>query len=104
MRGTNSMTDTMMEETSLDTLGPVDYLVVEFPAGVSSFTGEMAKELVALVESETIRLIDVLILVKDENGEVEAMELSDIEQLGDLQKIEAELAELLAAEDVANLA
>jgi hypothetical protein len=64
----------------------------------------MAQELVALVESETIRLIDVLILVKDENGEVEAMELSDIEQLGDMQKIESELAELLAAEDVENLA
>jgi hypothetical protein len=99
------MTSTTASTTTpLDQLGPVDYLVVEFPAGVSNFTGEMAKELVALVESETIRLIDVLILVKDENGEVEAMELSDIEQLGDLQKIEAELAELLAAEDVANLA
>jgi hypothetical protein len=95
---------TVSTPTPLDQLGPVDYLVVEFPAGVSNFTGEMAQELVALVESETIRLIDVLILVKDENGEVEAMELSDIEQLGDMQKIESELAELLAAEDVENLA
>jgi hypothetical protein len=93
-----------MTQTSLDELGPVDYLVVEFPAGQSNFTGEMATELVALVDSGTIRLIDVLVLTKDAEGSVEAMELSDIENLGPLQQIEAELAELLAEEDVINLA
>jgi hypothetical protein len=93
-----------MTQTSLDELGPVDYLVVEFPAGESNFTGEMANELVALVDSGTIRVIDVLILAKDADGSVQAMELSDVENLGPLQQIEAELAELLAEEDVANLA
>ena len=90
--------------TSLDQLGPVDYLVVEFPAGTSNFTGEMAKELLALVDSGTIRVIDVLILTKNEDGSVDAMELSDIEDLGPLQAVEAELAELLAADDVEDLA
>src|SRR4051812_30609971 len=93
-----------MTQTSLDELGPVDYVVVEFPAGASNFTGEMAKELVALVDAGTIRLIDVLILTKDKDGSVDAMELSDVEELGELQTIETELAELLAADDVANLA
>jgi hypothetical protein len=93
-----------MTETSLDQLGPVDYVVVEFPAGASNFTGEMADELVALVNSGTIRLIDVLILTKNEDGTVDAMELSDIEELGELQALEAQLAELLAEEDVENLA
>jgi hypothetical protein len=93
-----------MTETSLDTLGPVDYVVVEFPAGASSFTGEMAAELVALTESGTIRVIDALILAKDEDGSVEAIELSDVGELGPLQKIEAQLAELLAGEDVEHLA
>jgi Family of unknown function (DUF6325) len=92
------------ERASLDQLGPVDYLVVEFPAGASNFTGEMAKELIALVDSGTIRVIDILILAKNEDGSVEAMELSDIEDLGPLQKVEAELAELLAADDVEHLA
>ena len=91
-------------ETSLDELGPVDYIVVEFPAGASNFTGEMAKELLALVDSGTIRVIDILILTKNEDGSVDAMELSDIDELGPLQQIEAELAELLAADDVAHLA
>ena len=92
------------ERTSLDQLGPVDYLVVEFPAGTSNFTGEMAKELLALVDSGTIRVIDILILTKNEDGSVDAMELSDIEDLGPLQAVEAELAELLAADDVEDLA
>jgi hypothetical protein len=91
-------------DTDLDSLGPVDYIVVEFPAGASNFTGEMAKELLALVDAGTIRVIDVLILTKNEDGTVDAMELSDIEELGELQAVEAQLAELLAAEDVENLA
>ena len=93
-----------MTEVSLDELGPVDYVVVEFPAGASSFTGEMAAELRALADSGTIRVIDVLILTKDADGTVEAAELSDIAELGELQGIEAELAELLAADDVDHLA
>lgn len=93
-----------MSETSLDQLGPVDYVVVEFPAGQSSFTGEMIDELIKLVDAGTIRVIDVLVLTKNEDGSVDAIELSDIPQLGELQKIEAELAELLAADDVENLA
>src|SRR3954462_2872861 len=93
-----------MTQTPLDELGPVDYVVVEFPAGASSFTGEMAKELVALVDAGTIRVIDVLILIKDKNGAVDARELSDMEELGELKGIGTELAELWAADDVAHLA
>jgi hypothetical protein len=93
-----------MTDTALAELGPVDYMVVEFPAGKSNFTGEMATELVALVDSGTIRVIDMIILTKDEDGTVEAMELGDIEDLGPLQAVEAELAELLAADDVEHLA
>ena len=58
----------------------------------------MAEELVALSEAGTIRVIDVLILTKDADGSIDAMELSDIEDLGPLQQLETELAELLAAE------
>jgi hypothetical protein len=91
-------------ETSLDELGPVDYVVVEFPAGASNFTGEMARELRALTDAGTIRVIDALILTKNEDGTVEPMELSDVGDLGELRDMEAQLAELLAAEDVEHLA
>jgi hypothetical protein len=79
-------------------------MVVEFPAGASNFTGEMAAELISLVESGTIRVIDAIILQKSEDGEIEASELSDVGELGELQALEAELAELLAEEDVVHLA
>ena len=101
---TDMTVEVPQENTELSSLGPVDYIVVEFPAGASNFTGEMAKELLALVDSGTIRVIDVLILTKNEDGTVEAMELSDIEDLGPLQGVEAQLAELLAADDVEHLA
>ena len=93
-----------MTEVSLDELGPVDYVVVEFPAGASNFSGEMAAELRALIDSGTIRVIDVLILTKDADGVVEATELSDAEDGGELQALEADLGELLTADDVENLA
>ena len=93
-----------MTNTALDELGPVDYLVVEFPADTANFTGEIADRLLDLVDAGTIRVIDMLILVKDADGSVEAMELSDVEDLGPLVELEAQLAELLAEDDVVNLA
>ena len=93
-----------MTDTPLDELGPIDYVIVEFPEGKANFTGEMADELLRLVDAGTIRVVDMLILVKDDDGAVEAMEMSDIEELGPLEALETELAELLAADDVEHLA
>lgn len=93
-----------MTDYELDKLGPVDFLVIEFPAGQQNFTGEIAQELVNLVDAGTIRVIDAIILAKDDTGAIDAMELSDAGDLGGLVEIEAQLAELLAAEDVEQLA
>jgi hypothetical protein len=93
--------------TALDEMGPVDYLVVEFPAGAQNFSGEMADELARLSESGAIRILDLLILQKNEDGSVDGVEIdeatgsSDAEQL---RALETDVAEILAAEDVANLA
>ena len=93
-----------MTDRTLDELGPVDYLVVEFPAGHQNFTGEGADELVRLHDAGIIRIMDILILAKDADGTVDAMELSDLPDLGELQRIEAQLAQTLAEEDVEHLA
>ena len=95
------MTDT---NTPLDELGPVDYVIIEFPAGSANFDGAMADELIKLVNAGTIRIVDILVLAKNEDGSVDAMELSDVGELGALRDLEAELAELLAEEDVEHLA
>src|SRR3954470_21080266 len=69
-----AQSETATTDRSLDELGPVDYLVVEFQAGAANFTGEMAKELLALVDAGTIRVIDILILTKNEDGSIEPMD------------------------------
>ena len=93
-----------MGDDNLDELGPVDFLVIEFPAGASHFDGSTAKELAALVDAGTIRVLDLLILAKDADGSIEALEIDDVPALDDLRAIEAEIAELLAEEDVEHLA
>ena len=40
---TDITTEALAQERDLDSLGPVDYIVVEFPAGASNFTGEMTR-------------------------------------------------------------
>lgn len=93
-----------MVEDPIDELGPVDYLVIEFPAGKSSFTGEMAEELTSLVDRGIIRILDLLIIAKGDDGSVEAFELDEIENLDELRGLETQVAELLAVDDVAHLA
>jgi hypothetical protein len=89
-----------MTERSLDELGPVDYLVVEFPAGQQNFTGAAAEELIRLHDAGIIRVMDLVIIGKGEDGSVMAQELADLDDLGPFGKLEAELAETLAEEDV----
>ena len=93
-----------MTNTPFDELGPVDYVVVEFPAGAQNFTGEGADELIRLHDAGTIRIMDIIILQKGTDGTVMAQELADVAELGELQRIEAELVQTLAEEDVDHLA
>jgi hypothetical protein len=89
---------------AIDELGPVDWLVVEFPG--SRFNGEIAPTITDLVDREIIRVLDLLILRKDEDGSLEAFEMSELDdsELGELRAYEAELAMLLSAEDVEAIA
>ena len=91
-----------MEGSDLDVLGPVDYLVVEFPADKADFSGEMAAQLGSLVDRELIRVLDLLLLRKELDGSVEVAELHELAavDVGELLALEADLAMLLAEEDV----
>jgi hypothetical protein len=94
-----------MGETTaeIDEMGPVDYLVVEFPAGHSTFNGEMAAELSRLVDEGIIRILDLLVLQKAVDGSVEGFEVDDFDT-DEIRGLEADIAEILAAEDVEHLA
>ena len=91
-----------MTDINVDELGPVDYLVVGFPAEKANFSGEMASELKALIDSNTIRVLDLVMIMKGEDGSVEASELRDADdsEIGELRALERDLAILLAEEDV----
>jgi hypothetical protein len=80
-----------MTDINVDELGPVDFLVVGFPADKADFSGEMASELRALIDSSTIRVLDLVMILKAQDGSVEASEL---------RALETDLAILLAEEDI----
>jgi hypothetical protein len=88
----------------IDQLGPVDYLVVEFPG--SNFTGEILPELATLVQNGTVRVLDLVLITKDDAGSFDAFEMADIDEslLGELRELERELADLLSVDDVAAVA
>jgi hypothetical protein len=92
------------DASSVDELGPVDWIVVEFPG--SRFNGEIAPALRDLVERDIVRVLDLLVLKKDSDGSLEAFELSDLDEteLGELRTYESELAMLLSEDDVTAVA
>jgi len=94
----------MDEVDAVDELGPVDWIVVEFPG--SRFNGQIAPALLDLVERDLIRVLDLLVLKKDADGSLEAFELSDLDEgeIGELRTYESELAMLLSEEDVTSVA
>ena len=93
-----------MTSNTVDELGPVDYLVVEFPPGARNFSGEIAAELIALADTELIRVLDLLVLEKAEDGSLEAFEIDESADADDIRVLEARIAEILSADDVVHLA
>ena len=57
-------------------LGPVDVMIIGFPG--NKFTGRIAPALMDLIESGTIRVIDLLFVSKDKEGVVTTIEASDL--------------------------
>jgi hypothetical protein len=94
----------MDDTTDVDELGPIDWIVIEFPG--SRFNGEIAPALADLVDRDLIQVLDLVILRKDDDGSIEAFEISDLDddELGSLRAYEGELAMLLSEDDVTAVA
>jgi hypothetical protein len=85
-------------------LGPVDWIVVEFPG--SKFNRDIAPALVDLDRRGIVRVLDLVMLRKDPGGSVEAFEVGDLEddEVGGLRRYETSLAQLMSEDDVAAIA
>jgi hypothetical protein len=70
-------------------LGPVDYLIVEWPAGTQP-SGEGLKELVNLTDRGLIRVLDLVFVTKGDDGTVAGLAIADIDSDGELDLVEFE--------------
>ncbi|MCF2525963.1 DUF6325 family protein [Yinghuangia soli] len=82
-------------------LGPVDCMVVEFPG--SNFRGEIAPALAALVNSGTIRILDLTFIRKDADGSLTHLELDAIDPsaVSAFDELDGTIAGLLSPDDIA---
>ncbi len=62
-------------DVNADVHGPIDFLILEFEQG--NLTGEAGPAVLDLVERGIVRLLDLLVISKDEDGSVEGVELTD---------------------------
>ena len=72
-----SATDTSHD---LDTMGPVDYLVIEFPG--NKMTGEGIPLLLDLVDRGIVRILDLAFIRKDADGTISAIRVEDMDAAG----------------------
>jgi uncharacterized membrane protein len=72
----------MAEETSL---GPISYLIVEFPG--NKMTGEGLGALVDLSDKGLIRILDLVFVKRELDGKVEALEITDLDHDGELDLV-----------------
>jgi uncharacterized membrane protein len=84
----------------LDQMGPIDYLVVEFPG--NKLTGEAFPLLVDLVDQGLVRILDLVFVRKDTDGSVAGLELKDLDGDGelDMSVFEGASSGLLGDEDI----
>lgn len=84
------------------TIGPVEYIIVGFPG--NKFTGDVAPALAKLVDSKTIRILDLLFVAKDAAGDVVAFEFDELDELGAFGDVEGEVGGLITPDDIAHAA
>ena len=92
-----------MSEQPVDStvgVGPIDYILIEFPG--SQFNGQVAPNIVELVNSGTITLLDLVFVHKTNDGVVESLELAEVgpAAAGDLADLSVGYAGLLSDEDL----
>ena len=80
------------------TIGPVSYTVIAFPG--NRFNGNIAPEVARLVESGTVRILDLVFVAKDEQGDTISLEFDQMDELAAFGEIDGDVGGLVNAEVV----
>ncbi len=83
-------------------IGPVEYVIIEFTG--DRFSDDVAPELGDLVKRDVIRILDLVFVRKDADGNVAAFEFDELEDPGGFADIDGEADGLLNDEDIDELA
>ena len=82
------------------TYGPIDFIALELKT--DRLTGEAMEALLELVEKEIVRIIDLIIILKDEDGNTEVLEIEELdpETLAIFDPLEVEVSGIIQVEDI----
>ena len=79
-------------------IGPVEYLILGFPG--NKFNGDIAPELGKLVDSGTIRILDLVFITKDADGNAAAIDFEDHHDVALFAALDGEVGGFISDEDI----
>jgi hypothetical protein len=79
-------------------IGPVEYILIGFPG--NKFNGEIAPELAKLIDGGTIRILDLVFIMKDADGNVEALDFEDHDDVALFRALDGEVGGMISEEDI----
>jgi hypothetical protein len=78
--------------------GAVEIAIIAFPG--SKFKGEIVPALAELVDNGTVAILDLLVISKNEEGDVLSLEVAEMEDGGVFDDLDGDVMGLLSAEDI----
>jgi hypothetical protein len=84
------------------TMGPVSYTVIAFPG--NHFQGNIAPEVARLVSNGTVRILDLVFVGKDDEGNTVSLEFDQLDELAGFNDIDGEVGGLVNSEDLDHVA
>ena len=83
-------------------MGPVSYTVVAFPG--NQFNGNIAPEIAKLIQSGLVRILDLVFVAKDEQGDTISLEIDQLDELTAFGDMDGEVGGLVTMEDLDHVA
>lgn len=81
---------------------PLEYMIVGFPE--NDFSGEIVPELMALVESRVIRIVDLVFITADEDGNALVLEVDEHDHLSAFATLEGDVGGVIGPDDIEHAA